>query len=84
MYWALGGQDRWPAGLETRYNSETPLEVARQQFDNIAVIDFFPATIYSPRTKFWPVIDDALRAAAVERGVRVDLVYGIQLKHKIK
>ena len=47
-------------------------------------MDYFPTTIYSPRTKFWPVIDDALRAAAVERGVRVDLVYGIQLKHKIK
>ena len=65
VYWALGGQenvqDRWPARLETRYNSETPLEVARQQFDNIAVMDFFPATIYSPRTKFWPVIDDALQ-----------------------
>ena len=32
VYWALGGQEnvpeRWPARLETRYNAETPLEVA--------------------------------------------------------
>ena len=37
-------------------------------------MDYFPATIYNKKTTFWPIIDDALRRAAIERGVRVELL----------
>ena len=40
----------------------------------VAVMDYFPATIYQRKTTFWPVIDDALRRAAIERKVRVELL----------
>ncbi|ELU15958.1 hypothetical protein CAPTEDRAFT_171089 [Capitella teleta] len=45
-----------------------------QHFVYVAVMDYFPITLYGKSTKFWPVIDDALRKAAVERGVRVRLL----------
>lgn len=41
---------------------------------NIAVMDYFPLTIYDQRHHYWPFIDDALRRAAVERGVAVKLL----------
>ena len=32
-----------------------------QEFVHIAVMDYFPATIYTKMVEFWPVIDDRLR-----------------------
>ncbi|XP_064489373.1 5'-3' exonuclease PLD3-like isoform X2 [Ornithodoros turicata] len=40
----------------------------------ISVMDYYPITLYTSRTLFWPVIDDALRAAAIERGIHVRLL----------
>ena len=38
-------------------------------------MDYFPITIYDNYNRghpvFWPVIDDALRRAAIERGVEI-------------
>lgn len=45
-----------------------------KEFVRVAVMDYFPATIYTRKTTFWPVIDDALRRAAIERKVRVELL----------
>ena len=45
-----------------------------KEFVHIAVMDYFPTTIYTPHAKFWPYIDDALRAAAVNRGVKMRLL----------
>lgn len=45
-----------------------------EKFINIAVMDYFPSFLYTKREKYWPVIDDALRRAAVERGVHVRLM----------
>ncbi|KAK3892292.1 hypothetical protein Pcinc_003912 [Petrolisthes cinctipes] len=42
-----------------------------QHFVYVAVMDYFPRMLYSKDRKFWPVIDERLRAAAWERGVRV-------------
>ncbi|XP_001357497.2 phospholipase D3 [Drosophila pseudoobscura] len=41
---------------------------------NIAVMDYYPLIIYGQHPKYWPYIDDALRRAAVERGVSVKLL----------
>ncbi|CAG9822670.1 unnamed protein product [Phaedon cochleariae] len=55
------------------------LGVVRQaeRFVYIAVMDYFPLTIYTPKTRYWPVIDDALRAAAIEHRVRVRLLISL-------
>ena len=45
-----------------------------REFVHIAVMDYFPSTIYGKKTMFWPRIDDALREAAISRGVRVRLL----------
>ena len=37
-------------------------------------MDYYPITIYTRPTKFWPLIDNALRRAAIERGVKVKLL----------
>jgi len=44
------------------------------KFINIAVMDYFPIFLYSKRQQFWPVIDDALKKAAIERGVQVKVM----------
>ncbi|KAI5936926.1 5'-3' exonuclease PLD4 [Manis javanica] len=38
------------------------------------VMEFFPTTRFSRPTRYWPVLDTALRAAAVDRGVHVCLL----------
>ena len=60
-----------PEGRDTDLANILAMIRGAAQFVHIAVMDYFPSTIYQARTRFWPVIDDALRAAAVERGVRV-------------
>ena len=45
-----------------------------EKFINIAVMDYFPAFLYSNNKAFWPVIDNALRKAAIERGVQVKVM----------
>lgn len=45
-----------------------------EKFIYISVMDYFPLTIYTPQIKYWPVIDNALRAAAIERKVEVRLL----------
>ncbi|KAH8240721.1 hypothetical protein KR026_004318 [Drosophila bipectinata] len=41
---------------------------------NIAVMDYYPLIIYEKKHQYWPIIDDALRRAAVERGIIVKLL----------
>uniref|UniRef100_A0ABD2XDW7 PLD phosphodiesterase domain-containing protein n=1 Tax=Trichogramma kaykai TaxID=54128 RepID=A0ABD2XDW7_9HYME len=45
-----------------------------EKFIYVAVMDYFPLTLYTPKRKYWPVIDDALRAAAIERKVEIRLL----------
>ncbi|XP_077255467.1 5'-3' exonuclease PLD3 isoform X2 [Temnothorax americanus] len=45
-----------------------------EKFIYISVMDYFPLTIYTPQIKYWPTIDNALRAAAIERKVEVRLL----------
>lgn len=41
------------------------------KFICVAVMDYFPALIYSKPQIYWPVIDDALKSAMYNRGVKV-------------
>lgn len=37
-------------------------------------MDYFPLTIYTPRPHYWPIIDDALRTAAIDNKVHIKLL----------
>ncbi|KAK2176723.1 hypothetical protein NP493_644g05000 [Ridgeia piscesae] len=52
------------------------LDVIRkaQKFIYVAVMDYFPTTLYTHPKRFWPVIDDALRRASLEQGVEVRIM----------
>ncbi|XP_058793368.1 5'-3' exonuclease PLD3-like isoform X2 [Phymastichus coffea] len=54
-----------------------------EKFIYVSVMDYFPLTIYTPKVKYWPVIDDALKAAAIERKVQVKLLIS-KWKHSRK
>lgn len=45
-----------------------------KKFINIAVMDYFPTYLYTRKPAFWPIIDDALKRAAIERGVQIRLM----------
>ncbi|XP_013780752.1 phospholipase D3-like isoform X2 [Limulus polyphemus] len=45
-----------------------------QKYIYVAVMDYFPSTLYTENKRYWPIIDDALRKAAVERQIHVRLL----------
>nr|XP_058914837.1 5'-3' exonuclease PLD4 isoform X1 [Kogia breviceps] len=45
-----------------------------REFIYASVMEYFPTTRFSHPARYWPVLDTALRAAAVGRGVRVRLL----------
>lgn len=47
---------------------------AALKFVHIAVMDYYPLTMFESRIKYWSAIDNALRTAAVERGVAVKML----------
>jgi len=61
-----------------RYSDELTIWDAidsAEKFVYIAVMDYFPTTIYvKDSTEFWPYIDDKLREAAIEKGIEVRLL----------
>jgi len=63
-----------PQGREVDIEAILATINSAQEFIHIAVMDYFPSTIYTKHPVFWPVIDDALRRAAIDRGVRVRLL----------
>ncbi|PSN30440.1 hypothetical protein C0J52_25520 [Blattella germanica] len=63
-----------PDGRSTDIDTILDIIAKAENFINIAVMDYFPMEIYSPKKRFWPVIDNALRAAAIDNHVKVRLL----------
>jgi len=63
-----------PHGREVDIDAIVKTINMAEHYVHIAVMDYFPTTIYTPHPVFWPVIDDALRAAAINRGISVRLL----------
>ncbi|KAL3175534.1 hypothetical protein MRX96_040273 [Rhipicephalus microplus] len=70
-----------PDGRTTDIDSILDVIASAEKFIHIAVMDYLPVTLYQKPTKmgpdafaFWPRIDDALRAAAIERNIEVHLL----------
>lgn len=54
-----------------------------EKFIHISVMDFFPLTIYTPKTKYWPIIDNALRSAAIDKKITIRLLISYWKHSKI-
>lgn len=63
-----------PQGREVDVDAIVKVINTAEKFINIAVMDYFPTTLYTRKPHFWPVIDDAIRKAAIERGVEVRML----------
>ncbi|CAG2171811.1 unnamed protein product, partial [Oppiella nova] len=45
-----------------------------KKFIDIAVMDYYPIFLYSKKNPFWPLIDNALKSAVIDRKVNVRLL----------
>uniref|UniRef100_A0A1L8DQ38 Putative phospholipase d3 n=1 Tax=Nyssomyia neivai TaxID=330878 RepID=A0A1L8DQ38_9DIPT len=63
-----------PSGREEDIDAIVKVIAHAEKFIHIAVMDYFPLTIYTPKIHFWPEIDNALRKAAIENKVSVKLL----------
>ncbi|KAH7730669.1 Protein F09G2.8 a [Aphelenchoides avenae] len=64
-----------PKGREFDLEAITFLMGNASRYIRVAVMDYMPETLYMPNhtNRYWPAIDDAIRAAAY-RGVRIELL----------
>ncbi|KAL1130822.1 hypothetical protein AAG570_012063 [Ranatra chinensis] len=63
-----------PLGRTTDIGSILDVIQKADHFIYIAVMDYIPMMIYSSKPTFWPVIDNALRAMAIDHRVEVRLL----------
>jgi len=63
-----------PSGRDVDLDSIIKIIDSADKFVHISVMDYFPSTIYTRHPQFWPDIDNALRRAAINRGVSVRLL----------
>ncbi|XP_029828363.2 5'-3' exonuclease PLD3 isoform X1 [Ixodes scapularis] len=63
-----------PDGRTQDIDSILDVIASAKKYIHIAVMDYYPVMLYGKNKTFWPRIDDALKAAAVERNVRVRLL----------
>lgn len=63
-----------PAGRTNDIDALTNVIKHAEKFVYIAVMDYFPLMIYTPKKVFWPVIDNALKSAAIDHKVKVKLL----------
>ncbi|XP_073955099.1 5'-3' exonuclease PLD3-like isoform X2 [Choristoneura fumiferana] len=63
-----------PTGRTNDDDAIVSIILAAEEFVHISVMDYAPALEFSPTLKFWPKIDDAIRAAALEHRVKVKML----------
>ncbi|XP_068633790.1 5'-3' exonuclease PLD3-like isoform X2 [Battus philenor] len=63
-----------PAGRSNDDDVIVSIIESAERFIYISVMDYAPALIYTHKLKFWPKIDDAIRAAALENKVQVRML----------
>jgi len=74
VYLSSSPQRLCPAHRDSDITSVLGAIGAAEKFVYVAVMDYFPVTIYQKEPQFYPRVDDALRKAAIERGVEVRLL----------
>ncbi|XP_065919930.1 5'-3' exonuclease PLD3-like isoform X2 [Dysidea avara] len=71
VYLASSPGELCPTGRTVDIDALLYVINSAQQFVYIAVMDYFPALIYTHPQVYWPVIDDALRSAVFNKGITV-------------
>ena len=66
-----------PGGREVDIEAISKVISSAQEFIHIAVMDYSPSFLYDSKHEFWPVIDNLLRQAVIERGVKVKLLFSL-------
>ncbi|XP_014247065.1 phospholipase D3-like isoform X2 [Cimex lectularius] len=74
VYLSSSPPELCPPGRENDGNSIVKTISKAEKFIYVAVMDYVPLRIYTPKPKFWPMIDNALRAAAIDQKVEVRLL----------
>uniref|UniRef100_A0A1I8AVX3 PLD phosphodiesterase domain-containing protein n=1 Tax=Steinernema glaseri TaxID=37863 RepID=A0A1I8AVX3_9BILA len=74
-YFSSSPQPFNPKGRENDVDAIVSSIQKARRFVKVAVMDYVPATLYLTRNRYWPALDDALKAAAF-RGVHVSLLVG--------
>lgn len=63
-----------PYGRTRDLHALLTVMAAARKFIYASVMEYFPTTRFSRPARYWPVLDNALRAAAFSRGVQVRLL----------
>ncbi|KAI0210847.1 5'-3' exonuclease PLD3 [Lamellibrachia satsuma] len=74
VYLASSPPEFCPAGRTSDIDAILDVITKARNFIYVAVMDYFPTTLYTYPSRFWPVIDDALRRASLERGVEIRIM----------
>lgn len=74
MYFQSSPQPFNPDGRSNDIDAILNVINQAEKYIYIAVMDYFPLMIYTPKLKYWPIIDDALRRAAIEQKISVRLL----------
>ncbi|XP_039260412.2 5'-3' exonuclease PLD3-like [Styela clava] len=74
MYISVAPPQFLPEGRTSDLTALLDIIDKAQEFIYIALMDYFPVTLYQKNNVYWPIIDNRLRAAAFERGVKVRLM----------
>jgi len=64
-----------PQGREIDIDAISHVISSAEKFIHIAVMDYSPSFLFAKNHQFWPVIDNLLRKAYIERGVEVKLLF---------
>lgn len=76
VYLASSPPSFCPEGRTSDIESITDVISKAKHFVDIAVMDYYPMSLYEKENVFWPVIDNLLRQVAIEKGVRVRILTG--------
>ncbi|KAH9640672.1 hypothetical protein HF086_010550 [Spodoptera exigua] len=63
-----------PVGRTNDDNAIVSIIESAEEFVYISVMDYQPMCVFTHKLTFWPVIDDAIRKAALENKVKVKLL----------
>ncbi|KAF4519232.1 hypothetical protein B566_EDAN009793 [Ephemera danica] len=63
-----------PRGRTSDIDSILDVISTAERYIHISVMELVPLTVFTPKIKFWPAIENALRAAAVDHKVRIRLL----------
>jgi len=63
-----------PSGRTTDLESILSVMDHSRQYINIAVMDYIPAMLYTPRPQYWPDIDNQIRRLAIDRAITIKLL----------